>query len=40
MAHSKNDQLERIGLGVQASLIFRRKILMNWVTKVYYIEGM
>ena len=39
MAHSKNDQLEIIGLGVQASLIFRRKILMNWVTKVYYIEG-
>ena len=34
----KNDQLKIIGLGVQASLIFRRKVLMNWVAKVYYIE--
>ena len=38
MAHCKNDQLEIIGLGVQASLILRRKILVNWVAKVYYIE--
>ena len=38
MAHSKNDQLEIKGLEVQASLIFRRKILVNWVAKVYYIE--
>ena len=38
MAHCKNDQLEIIGLGVQASLIFRRKNLIYWVAKVYYIE--
>ena len=38
MALCKNDQLEIIGLGVQASLIFRRKILVNLVAKVYYIE--
>ena len=35
MAHCKNDQLEIIGLGVQASLIFRRKILVNWVRKTF-----
>ena len=39
MAHCKNDQLEIIGLGAQASLIFQRKILVNWVAKVYYIES-
>ena len=38
MAHCNNDLHEIIGLGVQASLIFRRKILVNWVAKVYYIE--
>ena len=38
MAHCKNDQLDIIGFGVQASLIFGRKILVNWVAKVYYIE--
>ena len=38
MAHCKNDQLEIIGLGVQASLIFQSKILVNWVANVYYIE--
>ena len=38
MAHCKNDQLQIIGLGVQALLIFRRKVLVNWVAKVYYIE--
>ena len=38
MAHCKNDQLEIIGLGFQASLIFGRKMLVNWVAKVYYIE--
>ena len=38
MAHCKNDQLEISGLGVQTSLIFRRKIRVNWVAKVYYIE--
>ena len=38
MAHCKNDQLNIIELGAQASLIFRGKILVNWVAKVYYIE--
>ena len=38
VAPCKNDQLEIIGLVVQASLIFRRKILVNWVAKVYNIE--
>ena len=39
VAHSKNNRLEIIGLGVQTSLIiFQRKILVNWVAKVYYIE--
>ena len=40
MAHCKNDQLEIIGLAVKASLFFQRKILVNWVAKVYYIECM
>ena len=38
VAHCKNDQLEIIGLAVIASLFFQRKILVNWVAKVYYIE--
>ena len=38
MAHCKNDQLEIIGLGVQASLIFRWKILVNLVAQVYFME--